>query len=447
MQDRTPGAKTGRKNARRKAREAAARLRHALKLHQAGRLQEAISVYRQILAADPGSVQARTYCGAALLDRQRTGEAVQMLQAALLMDPKNVDALCYLGNAQQETGRLAAAEKSYRRALAIRPDFARAHNNLGVLLKKLGRKDDAAASFRRAAEIEPRYAQAYNNLSEVLLELDDADNAIAAARRATEIEPRYAAAYQRALSLRPKFIFALNNLAVALIIASRPGEALEACERALEIDPASVYALASKSVALSELGNREALEVLVDFDRHIHTRIVDPGEGFADLGEFNSALARHVCNHPTLAYELSHTATRKGRHSGDLLREPKGPIAALEILINRAVEDYLRALPQDPEHPLAATAPRDWQLNVWSVVLEGAGHQIPHVHESGWLSGVYYAKVPQTPGPLPCQAAACGQTRSTSRGSDGLVPVIFLSRHDPDGMPRYAGEYRLRRDR
>jgi uncharacterized protein (TIGR02466 family) len=425
MQDRTPGAKTGRKNARRKAREAAARLRHALKLHQAGRLQEAISAYRQILAADPGSVQARTYCGAALLDRQRTGEAVQMLQAALLMDPKNVDALCYLGNAQQETGRLAAAEKSYRRALAIRPDFARAHNNLGVLLKKLGRKDDAAASFRRAAEIEPRYAQAYNNLSEVLLELDDADNAIAAARRATEIEPRYAeafnshgaalsnagrideaiAAYQRALSLRPKFIFALNNLAVALIIASRPGEALEACERALEIDPASVYALASKSVALSELGNREALEVLVDFDRHIHTRIVDPGEGFADLGEFNSALARHVCNHPTLAYELSHTATRKGRHSGDLLREPKGPIAALEILINRAVEDYLRALPQDPEHPLAATAPRDWQLNVWSVVLEGAGHQIPHVHESGWLSGVYYAKVPDAVSAAPNKAA------------------------------------------
>lgn len=425
MRGRTPSAEIGRKNASRKARESAARLRHALKLHQAGRLQEAIKAYRQILAVDPGSVQARTYCGAALLDRQRANEAAQLLQTAVSMDPKNVDALCYLGNAQHETGRLAAAEKSYRRALAIRPDFARAHNNLGVLLEKLGREGDAAASFRQAVEFEPRYARAYNGLSQALLKLDEADEAIAAARRAIEIDPQYAeasnsygaalskagrideaiAAYQRALSLHPGFIFALNNLAVALIIAGRPDEALEACERCLEIDPSSVYALTSKSVALSELGNREALEILVDFDRHIHTRIVDPGEGFADLAEFNSALAQHVCNHPTLVYELAHTATRKGRHTGDLLREPKGPIAALELLINSAVDDYIRALPEAPGHPIAATAPKNWHLSVWSVVLEGAGHQVPHVHESGWLSGVYYAKVPNAVSASPDKAA------------------------------------------
>jgi len=158
-------------------------------------------------------------------------------------------------------------------------------------------------------------------------------------------------------------------------------------------------------VSLSELGNREALGALVDFDRHIHTRIVDPGEGFADLAEFNNALARHVCNHPTLVYELAHTSTRKGRHTGDLLREPKGPIAALEILINSAVADYLRALREDPGHPLAATAPKNWQLSVWSVVLEGPGHQIPHIHESGWLSGVFYAKVPDAVGASPDKAA------------------------------------------
>jgi tetratricopeptide (TPR) repeat protein len=425
MRDRTPSAKIGRKNSRRNAKESAAGLRHALKLHQAGRLQEAIQAYRQIITLDPASVQARTYCGAALLDLQRTNEAVQQLQTAIMLDPKNVDALCYLGNAQQDTGRLSAAEKSYRQALAIRPDFARAHNNFGILLKNLGRKSDAAASFRRAVKYEPRYAQAYNNLSDVLLDLDEADDAVAAAQQAIEIEPRYPeacnslgsalskagriddaiAAFQRALGLRPEFIFALNNLAVALIVAGRPGEALETCERALAIDPASVYAHASKSVALSELGNREALEGLVDFDRHIHTRIVEPGAGFADLAEFNGALAQHVCNHPTLVYELARTATRKGRHTGDLLREPKGPVAALEILIDSAVEDYIRALPEHPGHPLAATAPKNWQLNVWAVVLEGAGHQVPHTHESGWLSGVYYAKVPDAVSASPDKAA------------------------------------------
>jgi tetratricopeptide (TPR) repeat protein len=425
MQDRTPSGKTGRKGARRKTQESAALLRQALKLHQAGRLQEAIEVYRRVMTLDPGSVPARTYCGAALLDLQRTGEAAKILQRAVSLDPNNADALCYLGNAQQESGNLAAAEKNYRRALALRPDLARAHNNLGVLLMKLGRKDDAAASYRQAVETEPRYAQAYNNLSEVLLELDQADGAIDAARRAIEIEPRYPeafnshgaalrkadrideaiAAFRRALTLRPGFVFALNNLAVALIIAGRPDEALEACQRALEIEPSSIYALASKSVALSELGQRDALEELVDLERHIHTRIVDPGAGFADLAEFNGALAQHVCSHPTLVYELDHTATRMGRHSGDLLRGTKGPVGALETLIESAVEDYIRALPEVPGHPMAATAPKNWHLSVWSVVLEGPGHQVPHIHESGWLSGVYYPKVPDVVGASPDKAA------------------------------------------
>jgi tetratricopeptide (TPR) repeat protein len=95
--------KIGPTNPHRKDREPAARLQHALKLHQAGHLQEAIKVYRQILAVDPGSVQARTFCGAALLDQQRPDEAAQNLQIAISIDPKNVDALCYLGKSRSLT--------------------------------------------------------------------------------------------------------------------------------------------------------------------------------------------------------------------------------------------------------------------------------------------------------------------------------------------------------
>jgi uncharacterized protein (TIGR02466 family) len=54
---------------------------------------------------------------------------------------------------------------------------------------------------------------------------------------------------------------------------------------------------------------------------------------------------------------------------------------------------------------MAATAPKNWQLSIWAVVLEGAGHQVPHVHESGWLSGVYYPKVPDVVGASPDSAA------------------------------------------
>ena len=39
---------------------------------------------------------------------------------------------------------------------------------------------------------------------------------------------------------------------------------------------------------------------------------------------------------------------------------------------------------------------------MWATVLDQGGHQAPHVHPTGWLSGVYYAAVPEpAPGSPP----------------------------------------------
>ncbi len=63
-------------------------------------------------------------------------------------------------------------------------------------------------------------------------------------------------------------------------------------------------------------------------------------------------------------------------------------------MIRDAVEDYRRALPPDASHPFLARPPERFGLSVWGVVLEGPGHQIPHIHPAAWLSGVYYAQLP-----------------------------------------------------
>ena len=81
-------------------------------------------------------------------------------------------------------------------------------------------------------------------------------------------------------------------------------------------------------------------------------------------------------------------------HSGELLIDPKGPVADFEQLILQAVEDYMSALPQDAGDSFSQGRPQRWYLNVWSVVLGAAGYQKPHIHPSAWLSGVYYVRVP-----------------------------------------------------
>jgi len=207
------------------------------------------------------------------------------------------------------------------------------------------------------------------------------------------------AAFETALNHQPHFPKASNNLAVAQIIAGKPDDAAAACETLLELEPTNIPALASKAVALSEAERLDELNKLVDLDHNIVVHSVDPSPDFSDVGSFNEALVEHILNHPTLAYELDGHATRKGKHTGELLSEPMGPMATFERMINNAVEIYLAGLDANSDHPTAKTAPKKWKLTVWSVVLEEAGHQVPHIHDAGWLSGVYYPKIPHDIGP------------------------------------------------
>ncbi len=389
-------------------------LDRALGLHKAGRYREALDAYRQVLAVQPANVEALTYGGVALLEVGRVGKALDALRRAVALAPDSSEAHGYLANALQVAGRLQDAEAGYRRALEIAPDDARTLNNLGVVLQKLGRVEDAVAGFRRAAALQPSYAEAHNNLCNGLKELGDLDAALAAGRRALDIKPDYPdayvnygnaladagrpedaiAAYRSALSIQPGSVKALNNLAMAQVVAGRPRDALAALDACLAADPGNTLALATKSVALNEAGEHNAYRDLVDCDSLIgETRVRDASQ-VDSLSAFNDALAGHVCAHPTLAFEPDKHSTRRGRQSGDLLAEPKGPIAVLERIIHDAVEGYVEDLASRSRHPFLAKRPRRSHLDIWGVVLESQGHQIPHIHTTGWISGCYYVKLP-----------------------------------------------------
>jgi hypothetical protein len=116
--------------------------------------------------------------------------------------------------------------------------------------------------------------------------------------------------------------------------------------------------------------------------------------GFVDLRAFDVALAAHAAAHRTLQSSPASHATAGGLHSGSLLVTPRGPVAGFEQALRVAIADYWRALPNLRGHPFVDNRPSAAFLNIWCVVLERGGHQIPHIHPEAWLSGVYYPQVP-----------------------------------------------------
>jgi uncharacterized protein (TIGR02466 family) len=359
--------------------EAGDLLHLAVQQHQAGRLQEAEALYRRVLELDTDQADALHLLGVIAHQRGQNEAARALIERAIGNRSDNGHYHLNLGNVLRELGKLEEAASAYQRAIAIKPDLVIAHMNLGALLQEQGNLAAAVTAYERVIAGAPRYADAHYNLAVALKDLGRLDDAIAALWRSIEAAP----------SAR-RFVV----LAGYLLERHNAREALAACDRCLQLDPRNILALAFKSVALGELGERTALRSLLDFDRLIaHVRISTP-PGFADVAEFNRALIKHVRSHPSLIVQPRTGATRSGSHTEELLVEPKGPFTAFENLVNEAIGLYLRSLIHDPGHPYLAHSPVRWRLTVWGVILDRQGHQEPHMHADGWVSGVYYAKVP-----------------------------------------------------
>jgi uncharacterized protein (TIGR02466 family) len=307
-------------------------------------------------------------------------KALELINAAIQRNARNPHYHVNLANVLQALDRLDEAVVALERAFALDPNMVTALTNMGVLRQQQGRLDEAVATYKRTLELRPGYADAYYNLATALKEQGELDEAITALRQAIALQPDSAN----------------EHVVLAGYLMERHdfSAALEACDRCLKLAPRNIRALGFKSVALTELGQREALHALVDFDMLIARRHIEASAGYTNLAAFNDALISHVRAHPSLVDNPSTGATRGGGHTDELLVDPKGPFAAFEQIINAAVTDYLRSLPLQQSHHYLAQRPRAWRLTVWGVVLRAEGHQVAHIHPGGWVSGVYYAKLP-----------------------------------------------------
>jgi uncharacterized protein (TIGR02466 family) len=185
------------------------------------------------------------------------------------------------------------------------------------------------------------------------------------------------------------------NLAKAFVRLGSAGEALKVLDTCLAAHPGNTAALAAKCVALNEAGDREALGQLMNCEDLIARFDLESMLGPKGLAEFNKALTEHVQAHPTLAFEPDKNTTRGGFQTDDLLAEPTSPIRTLEKIIGENVAAYVRGLAGRLEHPFLAKIPAHTDMTMWGVILKSQGHQSPHIHPPGWISGYYYVRVPR----------------------------------------------------
>lgn len=194
----------------------------AVEHHNAGRLDHAEDIYREILDIEPENPSALHLLGVIAHQVGDSEAAWPLIQRATRVVPDYAEAHADLGLVFNALGRVEDAIASYRRAVAVKPGNAVAHNNLGNALFAIGDLQGAAASYRTAIAQEPAYAKAHSSLGLVLHHLSHAEEAVAHCRKAVKFEPS-----------NP---YTLCNLGLALQGDAKLSEAIGCFERALALD-------------------------------------------------------------------------------------------------------------------------------------------------------------------------------------------------------------------
>ena len=208
-----------------------------LKLHQAGRLDEAQSCYAAALKAQPAYHPALHLMGQLRFQRQDYGGALAALDRAATAAPASYPGLAEVhanrGEALMLLGRQQEALAAFDQALARDPGLAAAWNNHGLALNALGKPEAALASFARAALLAPGSVEPHGNHGEMLRQLRRYDEALVSFSRALAIDPGGAAA--------------LTNRAGTLIDLRRIDEAIADYTSALARNPNLPQALFGRS--------------------------------------------------------------------------------------------------------------------------------------------------------------------------------------------------------
>jgi len=270
------------------------KLRTAIAFHQAGRLQSAAKIYRQVLESEPDNFQALHCFGlveasAGHLQRAKSliGRALEIepadieilenyatilfqlqeydgaLQASLIglqLSPDRVSCLYLNAIALYKLKRLEESIGQFDRLLAVAPNHIAAMNERGSVLAEMRKFDEALASFQKVLNLDPRYVGAHLNIANVYGQLRRYDEAIAA--------------YGNALSLKPDLADAWLGCGNVHVRRKRYDDALEAFDKALASKPDLAGAWLGRGNVYAEL--KRYGDAFTAFDKAFALKPTDP---------------------------------------------------------------------------------------------------------------------------------------------------------------------------
>ena len=201
--------------------------------------------------------------------------------------------------------------------------------------------------------------------------------------------------FDRALEFDPHSKDACKRLAALLLGQDDPHAVLAATDRLLAKGAGHSRLFAARALAFARLGDIGAARAMVGRDQLARRKTLPPPPGWASIEAFNAALAAELLGHPGLRFDRYGTASQQTWRIDAPATGEAPLVRALLAQIEAEVDAHVRDI-GGLAHPWVEARPEHGTLHCWCVITEGDGFETWHVHQFGWLSGVYYVQIPDS---------------------------------------------------
>jgi Flp pilus assembly protein TadD len=191
-----------------------------------GRLADAVVVLHEVVAADPGNVDARTLLGTTLAIQGRRSESIEQLNEVVRLRPDSPKAYNTLGMVLSRFVEVKAARGAFEKALDLDPNLAEARVNLALLLAQSGDFKQAGEQLDRAIQLQgDTRPAAYSHYLRARTWVAQKEMG----KAASELEI--------AVKLRPDYAKAWSDLGGVQRLGGDAKGAQQSLERAVALDP------------------------------------------------------------------------------------------------------------------------------------------------------------------------------------------------------------------
>ena len=321
-------------------------------------------------------------------NENRISEAESLYRSVLEFEINHPIASVLLAKILLQTGRLNEVEKILKTVISQHAYYMQAYNAMGDFYENKKEKLNALSFYKKALILEPAQSAPLVAIGNIMQNPDiysDEDN------------PKILEVYKRAVTNQPQFLPALNNCAAIQLKMLLPDEALNTINNVLSFSPNNIRANAYKTIILQGLGKESEANELIGFGKLIQTTELQLNTSDQDLMAFNEKLKKVILKHPnfTSDWDPAKRAIRGGAVVPRLFDYNHPILKKLEVAIVNAVGNYTTNLQNKENHPFLGFKPKRYTIDIWANVLGSNDHQSSHIHNQGWMSGVYYVSLPE----------------------------------------------------